>query len=154
MAVRAARFVGELARFARVGVDTSVLIYHLGDTKPYSDLTELAFGAIAAGSPGAVISTVSVTELLVKPYADGDTDRVQVLERFILSVPNTTLVAAGYGVAKEAARLRAKYGIRVPDALLVATARSEQAQAFLTNDAGLRRLRAEGLMILVLDDYV
>lgn len=153
MAVRAARLVAELARFARVGVDTSILIYHLDDTKPYSDLTEVAFGAIAGGSPGAVLSTISVTELLVKPYADGDTDRIQALERFILSIPNTALIPPGYGVAKDAARLRAKYGIRVPDALLVATARSEHAQAFLTNDARLRRLKGE-ITIVVLDDYV
>jgi predicted nucleic acid-binding protein len=154
VAVRAARFAAELARFSRVGVDTAILIYHLDDTKPYSDLTEAAFGAIAGGSPGAVLSTISVTELLVKPYADGDADRIEALERFLLSIPNTALVPPGYGVAKDAARLRAKYGIRVPDALLVATARSERAQAFLTNDARLRRLKAEGIAIIVLDDYV
>jgi predicted nucleic acid-binding protein len=154
VAVSAARLVAELAKFTRVGLDSSILIYHLDDTKPYSDLTEAAFAAIAAGSPGAVLSTVSVTEVLVKPYASGREDRVAAFDQFVLTLPNTRLVAPTYAAAKQAARLRARYGVRVPDALLVATAHSEQAEAFLTNDAGLRKLRAEGLRILVLDDYV
>jgi predicted nucleic acid-binding protein len=57
-------------------------------------------------------------------------------------------------MAKEAARLRATYGIRTPDALLVATALGEKAEAFLTNDTDLRRLKAEGIAVVVLDDYV
>jgi predicted nucleic acid-binding protein len=64
------------------------------------------------------------------------------------------LVAPGFEIAREAARLRASYGIRVPDALLLATALLEQAQAFITNDTGPRRLTAEGLGMVVLDDYV
>jgi predicted nucleic acid-binding protein len=154
VAVRIARFVGELTRFARIAIDSSILIYHLDDTKPYSELTEATFAAIATGAPGAILSTISVTEVLVKPYADGETERIDVVEGFLLSLPNTVLVAPGYVAAKDAARLRAKYGVRAPDALLVATARSEGAQAFVTNDAGLRRLKAEGLTVMVLDDYV
>ena len=58
-----------------------------------------------------------------------------------------------YDIAREAARLRAGYGLRVPDALLLATALREDAQAFLTNDTRLRRLKAEGLTVMVLADY-
>jgi predicted nucleic acid-binding protein len=42
---------------------------------------------------------------------------------------------------------------RTPDALLGATVLSERAQAFVTNDDGLRRLRAEGLAVVILHDY-
>lgn len=154
MAVRTSKFLSELTSLTKVGVDSAILIYHLEDTKPYSDLTEAAFTAIARGSPGAVVSTVSVTELLVKPYSDGQPDRIAAFERFVLSLPNSALVGPGYAAAKDAARLRARYGIRMPDALLVATARGEQADGFLTNDAGLRKLKAEGLTVMVLDDYL
>jgi predicted nucleic acid-binding protein len=44
--------------------------------------------------------------------------------------------------------------IRAPDALLIATALSEKAEGFLTNDARLARLKPEGISILVLDDYL
>jgi predicted nucleic acid-binding protein len=48
----------------------------------------------------------------------------------VLTLPNTRLVAPSYAAAQQAARLRARYGVGVPDALLVATAHSEQAEAF------------------------
>lgn len=154
MGVKQTKFVAELKRFTKVGLDSSILIYHLEDMEPYSDLTEAAFAAIAEGSPGAVLSTISVTELLVQPFAEGQKDRVDGFERFILSLPHTALIPPSYPTAKEAARLRARYGIRTPDALLVATALGEKAEAFLTNDTRLRALKAEGIAIVILDDYV
>lgn len=154
MAVASARLAADLTTFRRVALDSSVLIYHLEDAKPYSELTEAAFAAIAGGVPAAVVSTISVTELFVKPYVDRRPERVAALERFFGSLPNTDLVAPGYPIAKDAARLRARYGIRVPDALLLATARLEGARAFLTNDAVLKKVKGEGFTVVVLDEYL
>jgi predicted nucleic acid-binding protein len=154
VAVKTARLVSELGKFARVGIDSSIFIYHLEDVRPYSDLTEAVFRAIAAGTPEAVVSTISVAEMLVKPYAEQQLPRVAAFERFVTSLPNAWLVAPSLSVAKDAARLRARYRMRLPDAILLATSRQQDAQAFLTNDAGLRRLRGERLSIIVLDDYV
>lgn len=152
MAVK--RLLADLGRFTRVGLDSAVLIYHLEDVRPYSDLTEDLFAAVARGTPGAVLSTISVAELLVKPRREGQPGRVAALQRFVVSLPNAAVVAPDVAVASEAARLRAAYGLRLPDALLVATARREGAQAFLTNDGELRRLKAEGITVVVLEDYV
>jgi predicted nucleic acid-binding protein len=152
--MKGARLVADLRRFSKIALDSSVLIYHLEDAEPYSSLTEIALGAVAEGAPAAVLSTISVTELLVKPFADGREDRVAVFEKFVLSLPNAAIVPPGYRAAREAARLRARYDLRTPDALLLATAIDEKAEAFLTNDGRLRRLKPEGLTVLVLDDYL
>lgn len=101
-----------------------------------------------------VISTVSVAEALVKPCADGRTERVDAFDRFMHSLPNSTCVAPDYETAKDAARLRGRYGLRTPDALLIATTRRHGGQAFLTNDDGLRKMRGEDLGVIVLDDDV
>jgi predicted nucleic acid-binding protein len=69
-------------------------------------------------------------------------------------LPNVTVVAPDYETSKDAARLRARYTLRTPDALLVATARRQAAQAFVTNDRALRRIKGEGVAILVLGDYL
>ncbi|MGB9862164.1 MAG: PIN domain-containing protein, partial [Candidatus Bipolaricaulaceae bacterium] len=50
----------------------------------------------------------------------------------------------------EAARLRASYGLRTPDALLFATAKAAGATAFLTNDRAFLRIK-EGPEVLLLD---
>jgi predicted nucleic acid-binding protein len=154
VALKATRFVADLRKFGVVGIDSGVLIYHLEDTKPYSDLTEGAFAEIAVGALRAVVSTVSATEVLVKPFLEGNADVIAAFERFILSLPNTALVAPDYETSKDAARLRARYALRTPDALLVATARRQAAKAFVTNDAKLKKLRGEGLNVIVLDDYL
>jgi predicted nucleic acid-binding protein len=147
-------FQNELKKLKKVGLDSSILIYHLEDLEPYANLTENIFAAVAEGSLIAVLSTVSVTELLVQPFTAGQQDRIAAFERFLFSLPNTELKSPDYLIAREAARLRSKYRIRTPDALLMATSIIEKADAFITNDARLRTLRAEGIIILVLDDFL
>jgi predicted nucleic acid-binding protein len=148
------RLARALGRVSRVCLDSAVPIYHLEDVAPYSELTEVIFTSVAGGSLSALVSTVSVTELLVRPFARAEGDTVEACERFLLSMPNLVIVPPTYGIAKEAARLRARYGMRTPDALLVATALDEKADAFVTNDTRLRRLKAEGIAVVVLDDFV
>lgn len=144
----------ELKKLKKVGLDSSILIYHLEDLEPYANLTENIFAAIAGGFLSAVLSTVSVTELLVQPFAAAQPDRIVAFERFLFSLPNMELKSPDYPIAREAARLRSKYKIRTPDALLVATSINEKADAFVTNDGHLVTLNAEGLAILLLDDFL
>jgi predicted nucleic acid-binding protein len=57
-------------------------------------------------------------------------------------------------ISAEAARLRAQYGLRTPDAIHGATALAGGADGILTNDTGLTCLRAENLRIWLFDEYV
>jgi predicted nucleic acid-binding protein len=143
-----------LKKCTRVGLDSSVVIYHLEGMAPYADLTETLFAAVLEGSLKAILSTISITELLVRPFAKDQLDRIMAFERFLFSLPNTDLVPPGYAISKEAARLRAKYRIRTPDAILLATSLIEKADAFLTNDARLATIKDEDLDILLLDDFI
>lgn len=154
MEVERMEFQKELKKLKKVGLDSSILIYHLEDLEPYANLTENIFAAVAEGFLSAVLSTVSVTELLVQPFAAGQEDRIVAFERFLFSLPNTELKSPDYSIAREAARLRSKYKLRTPDALLLATSINEKEDAFITNDGRLRTLKAEGLVILVLDDFL
>lgn len=154
MEVERIEFQKQLKKLKKVGLDSSILIYHLEDLEPYANLTENIFAAVAEGLLSAVLSTVSVTELLVQPFAAGQQDRIAAFERFLFSLPNTELISPDYPIAREAARLRSKYKLRTPDALLLATLINEKVDAFITNDGRLRTLKAEGLVILVLDDFL
>lgn len=150
----AEKFLQDLRLFKRLGLDSTVLIYHLEDVEPYSELTELTFSEVASGSAEAILSTISLTELLVRPFSEGRMDAIERFERFVLSIPNAKIVAPNYAIAKDAARLRGTYRLRTPDALLASTALHEGASAFVTNDDRLKSLRAEGIAIVVLDRYV
>ena len=154
MAVNKAKFRADLRKHKRAGFDTSLFIYHLEDIEPYADLCEIAFGAVAGNSLQGIWSTITVTELLTKPFAHGLTEQLKGCEQFIHSFANARLVPLDYAIAREAGRLRGKYKLKTPDALLVATSLKEKAGAFITNDGGLRKLKAEGIVIMVLDDYL
>ncbi len=45
------------------------------------------------------------------------------------------------GIAERGAELRAKYGIRTPDALQVASAIENQATIFISNDNKLKKIK-------------
>jgi predicted nucleic acid-binding protein len=154
VAVRVDAFARALRAHRKLALDSAVLIYHLEGVEPYADLTEAAFTAIAEDIVTAVLSTVAVTQLLVKPFSTRSDTIVQACERFILTLPNTSFVPVSFPIAREAARLRAAHGLRTPDAISLATALAEGAKAFLTNDKRLGKVRSEGVAVLVLDDYV
>ncbi|MHB8126098.1 MAG: type II toxin-antitoxin system VapC family toxin [Desulfitobacteriaceae bacterium] len=55
-------------------------------------------------------------------------------------------------VALQAAKLRARYGFKTPDALFLATAMEEKAEAFITNDVRLQGV--ENIEIMLINDFV
>ena len=120
---------------------------------PYADLTEEVFGAIAGGEVRMVVSAVAVAELLVKPFQSPDPETAELCERFLLSFGSAAIAPVDYAVAREAARIRAAHGVRMPDAILLATARLHEA-TFITNDRALERLRPKAVPLLILDDFV
>jgi predicted nucleic acid-binding protein len=128
-----------------------VLIYHLEGIAPYADLTEDLIARIASGRLEAIISAVTLTELLAKPYGAGDAGRVARIEAFWRSFPHLTLIPLDAEVARWAARLRGQYGLKTPHALIAATGLAAGADALVTNDAAWDRLRAEGVSVISLD---
>ena len=57
--------------------------------------------------------------------------------------PHLEIIPLTAEIAADAARLRARYGIRTPDAIHAATALAGGAESFITNDQGLVRLEPE-----------
>ncbi|MBL8295732.1 MAG: PIN domain-containing protein [Bryobacterales bacterium] len=64
------------------------------------------------------------------------------------SNPALTAVSLDEGIAEESAGLRARHGIRTPDAIQLATALRSGASWFLTNDAELANLPEISVLVL------
>jgi predicted nucleic acid-binding protein len=123
-----------------VGLDSAPLIYLVEAHPTYRSRLQPFFDAVSRGRLRAVTSTVTLVEVLTRPLSVGDTALVARYESLLLDTTGLMTVPLSAVVAREAARLRAVYNLRTPDAVQLATAISEGAGFFLTNDHGLTRV--------------
>ncbi|HKP95940.1 MAG TPA: PIN domain-containing protein [Fibrobacteria bacterium] len=143
-----------LAHSRKVGLDTSVLVYHFEGNSRYRPLTSHIFSAIAGGLE-AILSPVGVIELLVQPFRSGNVKVTEAIIGQLRNMPNFTYLAMGFEVAVEAARIRAKFGLKTPDATHLATSLLGEADAFISNDEDFKKITGkEKIKILHLEDYL
>jgi predicted nucleic acid-binding protein len=123
-----------LRRHRRIALDTSVFIFQVEGHKKYLELAGSVFAWIEDAGHHAVTSTITMLELLVQPYRLEDLDRVNRMYALLSTYPHLDWVAPTLEIADRAARLRAEYRLKTPDALQLATALAWQASGFITND--------------------
>ncbi|MBI2185198.1 MAG: type II toxin-antitoxin system VapC family toxin [Thaumarchaeota archaeon] len=141
-----------LMKYRMVGIDTSPFIYHFELHPTYSSVTSTLFEAVERGKVKAVTSMITLMEILVKPKSITNEQAVKEYKFVLETFPNLTLAAVDRNVAEAAAELRAKYQLRSPDALQIGTAKAYNAEAFITNDERLRKVK--DVNILLLKDFV
>ena len=141
-----------LRRHRRIALDTSIFIYQLEANARYLPLTESVFSWVERTGHEAVTSTITMTELLVPSYRDNDEHRVDAFYGLLSTYPNLQWIAPNLETADLAAKLRAVYRLRTPDALQAATAIRAQATGLITNDPTFARI-AE-LETAILDQFL
>ena len=70
-----------------------------------------------------------------EPFRQSRPDLAALYREILLYSPYLDIVTLEASIAESAARIRARHGIRTPDAIQIATALGAGCQAFLTNDA-------------------
>lgn len=126
-------------------VDSSVVLAYLTGSEPASeDARQLFDEFIAPGRNRASISTITVGEILVRPFRQGSA-AVAMAESFLRHFGDIALIDVTYAVAREAARIRALSGLRMPDAVVVASALEVDADVIVTSDRSWRRSTADVL---------
>ena len=94
---------------------------------------------------------MSLSEVLVRPIVSGRKDLQKRYRELLLNSTNFRTLGITATVAEEnAARIRAAYGLRLPDAIQISFAVDAGCQAIVCNDRSMRRV-AE-LQVLILDD--
>ncbi len=144
-------FQAVLRRYQVVGLDAMTFIYHFEDNPAFAPLTEALFEAIEVGNLLAHVSILLVGEVLTGARKAGDEETLMHYRHVFSVFPNLRLHDVDMTVVEKMADLRAKYGLRTPDAIHMATALLHGAQAFVTNDNSLKRVTE--LDVLVLSDY-
>jgi len=139
-----------LRRHRRIALDTSVFIYQLQPNPKYLAYTDLIFSWLERSESKAITSTITMTELLILPYREGDEQRSDDFYGLLSTYANLDWIAPNLEIAELAARIRALHRLQTPDALQAATAAYSHASGLITNDAVFKRV--EGFQTLVLDE--
>jgi predicted nucleic acid-binding protein len=146
------RLIESLSSVSIIGVDTAIFIYHFEENPAYLALTRELFSSIEEGERKGVTSTITLMEIIVKPLALKQIDVARKYEAMLVNFPNLEIVDLDRDVIRQAARLRAEYRLRPPDALQISASMLCGAEAFVTNDGAMRRLQ-EKMDVLLLDDF-
>jgi predicted nucleic acid-binding protein len=143
-----ARLRNFLRRHRRIALDTSIFIYQLEANPKYLAYTDPIFSWIERPGSTAITSTITMTELLVLPYRDGDEQRANDFYGLLSTYPNLNWIAPNLEIAELAARIRASHRLQTPDALQAATALHSLATGLITNDPVFERVGAFDTLVL------
>ena len=137
-----------LRRHKTIGLDSNILIYLLEAHPQCQDICKKIFTSIESGHNSGVCSTVSLLEILVQPYRNNDDETVNRCYGLLTTYPHLSWVELSVGIADLAAQLRARYRLKTPDAIVLATAMDSGATGFIANDAQLKRVAELELLVL------
>jgi predicted nucleic acid-binding protein len=143
-----ARLKTVLGKHRLIGIDSNILIYWIEDNKKYASLLEPFFDWLDQRGNSGVTSTLTMLEILVKPYRDSALTLVDSFYGLLVTYPNLKWKELTLPIADLAAKMRADYGLRTPDAIQIATAMEAGASAFLANDLAFQHVASIEVLIV------
>jgi predicted nucleic acid-binding protein len=139
-----------LSGIKRIALDTACVIYYIENHPHYADKIDEVIERIEQEQIETLTSVITLAEVLVKPFKVNDKQVEDEYRGFLQDRDDLVLLPIGAVIAEQAAQLRAKYNLKLADALQVGTAIASGCDAFLTNDAGIKRVSE--ITVLVLDE--
>jgi len=134
---------------ALVAVDTAPFIYYIeGGSRFDAIAVELFEGCIATGRNPAMTTVVTLAEVLVGAFRAGQRDIAGAYRDVLQQSGHVEMHDLDPMIAERAADLRARYDLRLPDALQVAAALVSGAGYFITNDTRVRRVTEIEVIVL------
>ena len=128
---------------ALILVDSAPIIYTLEARSPFADRYVRLFERHAKGEVELAVTTVSLAEVLCGPLKAGEE---ALARRFRKTLESWRLVELDADIAESAARMRGMYGLKLPDAIQLASALAINADALVTHDRDFSRVH--GLPVL------
>jgi predicted nucleic acid-binding protein len=144
--------LGRLMTGKVVFFDTTPLIYFMEKNPRYSEVVKPVIELLDSGQAQGLTSTITLLEVLVLPLREGNKKLAEKYKAILLSSNGLETCEISNAISEKAAMLRAKYGIKTPDSIQLATAIVRKADYFLTNDLDLKRVKE--IKVAVLEDYI
>jgi len=132
---------------ARVFFDTNLFIYLLEDNGERGARVSEIVHRLAERQDDLLTSTLTLAEVLVKPYALGNDSWAEKYEK-LLNTPGVSILPFDRSSARIYARLRADKALKPPDAIQLSCAAAAKCDLFITNDDRLSRKLVPGIQFI------
>lgn len=135
-----------------VFLDTAPLIYYMEENNRYMSLLSDLFTANNNGDFIFKTSIVTLIEVLVHPMRHNQQFLVEQYQEILCNSTSIDILNIDIEIALKTAWFRAKYALKTPDAIQLASALISSSDFFLTNDTRLKNV--DEIEVLTLDDYI
>jgi predicted nucleic acid-binding protein len=125
-------------------VDSAPIIYTLEANERFAAHFAPLFQRHENGEVLLAVTTITIAEILTGPFKAGEE---LLARRYRAALETWIVVDFTSDIAESAARLRGQYGLKLPDAIQLASALAINAEALVTHDrdfAAVRGLRVLG----------
>ncbi len=130
-------------------IDTNIIIYLTDTIQPYEPLSRLIFEMIETGDASAVLSVVSVAEIMKGPINAGQHDRALDVKKYLLNFPNISCQEITLEVLEHIGgnNLVDWTKLRTTDTLIIASGLENGVDLFVSNDAHFKKAIHKGLSL-------
>ena len=135
-----------------VVVDTNVFIYLFDDHSDFADIAEFIIQQAEANAFSAIVTPITISEIVVKPYSLKRPDLADSCIRALRSYRNIHCMNIDGKTAQMAGALRAQYKKPLPDMFQAAMALQASVPILITNDKALRAIKE--IKVLTLEDFL
>lgn len=132
----------------RLYIETTPLIYYVEANPTYITKMDAILKVVENGPLEVCSAVITLMEVLVHPLRAGNAALAQQYRDILVNNDDLKLLPITIHIAEVAADLRARYGLRTPDALHIAAAISAGCDTFLTNDSSFKRVAEIGVLVL------
>lgn len=123
----------------RLYQDTNIIVVAIEQGNPWSEQLRELFRAIDERAIHAFTSDLTLAEALAKPLAVGATDLVSTYETLLAPRSVIAVVPIDRAILRAASELQGQLGVKLADAIHLATAIQSTCDFVVTNDERLGR---------------
>lgn len=122
----------------RIHLDANVFIYALEGFAEFAAISRGILEAMDRGLFQSITSELTLAEVLVHPLMKNDADIVETYKSLLRDQDHLALRPVTRSILEDSARIRARFGGSLPDAIHVATSTASGCDFIFTGDRTLR----------------
>ncbi|MFO7962777.1 MAG: type II toxin-antitoxin system VapC family toxin [Desulfobacterales bacterium] len=133
-------------------IDSNIIIYLTEEIEPYFSLSQILFSIVENGGAKAVISILSVAEVMQGPLKAGETEIAEEVQNYLVNFPNCQCLDVTYAALQLTGKDKTVNWkkLRTVDSLIIATGLQYGVDLFVSNDLHFKKALTPE-MILSLD---